>query len=466
MIRSVVLRLYGVVAIALLLLVVVVVGLVTWSIRRDEASLRAMDRMMLAQGRWVSDRLMQGHESARLPGAGEVARARDEMGMGIEIVPWDAVPEVLRRARTEVAIDVKEGTPGLAWLKPTTRLPRVEGMGAQWPVAPGPGGLAVKGPGYWVRLGSLDQPLGAAHVIVPAPVPDAPPMVRYPWLGPVVLGFILIPPLWLWVVIPLRRIQQRAHQLALGDLETPVPRTRRDEFGDLEETLEGMRARLAELMASKDRLLSDVSHELRAPLSRAFLAISLVQADAESAPYVARVRQDLEAIERLVGELLEAARSRRHSGEVRTEVDLAEVARALVRERELMPEEMDVRFSMTLSPCRVLGDERLLARAVRNLLDNAWRYTPKGGHIFLEVGTEGRQARVCVVDDGPGIPAEHLDKVTEPFYRADGSRARTSGGVGLGLAIVKGIAERHGGRLELISPASGGTRASLLLPAL
>jgi signal transduction histidine kinase len=82
------------------------------------------------------------------------------------------------------------------------------------------------------------------------------------------------------------------------------------------------------------------------------------------------------------------------------------------------------------------------------------------------VRTEGRQARICVVDDGPGISAEHLDKVTEPFYRADASRARTSGGVGLGLAIVKGIAERHGGRLELISPDSGGTRPSLILPAL
>lgn len=466
MIRSVVLRLYGVVAAALLLLVAVVVGLVTWSIRRDEASLRAMDRMMVAQGRWVSERLMHGEGDARLPGADAVARARDEMGMGIEIVPWEAVPEALRRERPEVAIDVKERLPGLAWLKPTSRLPRVEGSGDQWPVAPGPGGLTVKGPGYWVRLGTSRQPLGAAHVIVPAPVPDPPPLVRFPWLGPVVLGFVLIPPLWLWVVIPLRRIQERAHQLALGDLETPVPRTRHDEFGDLEETLEGMRARLAELMASKDRLLSDVSHELRAPLSRAFLAISLVQAEGDSAPYVARVRQDLEEIERLVSELLEAARAQRLSGDVRTEVDLAEVARTLVHERALLPAEMAVRFSMAIGPCRVLGDARLLARAMRNLLDNAWRYTPSGGHILFEVRTEGSEARVCIVDDGPGIPAEHLDKVTEPFYRADASRARTSGGVGLGLAIVKGIAERHGGRLELSSPASGGTRASLILPAL
>ncbi|MEB3298338.1 MAG: HAMP domain-containing sensor histidine kinase [Candidatus Sericytochromatia bacterium] len=464
MIRSVVLRLYGVVATALLLLVAVVLGLVSWSVRKDEASLRAMDQMMLAQGRWVSERLLAEGGALGLPAHAVVERARDEMGMGIDVLPWAAAPEALRSARSEVAIDGEGRLPGLDWLRPLSRLPVVERNDSRWPVAPGPGGIEVKGPGYWVRLGTPERPLGAAHVIVPAPVPEAPPMVRYPWAGPVVLGLILIPPLWLWVVVPLRRIQARAQQLALGDLETPVPRTRWDEFGDLEETLEGMRARLADLIASKDRLLSDVSHELRAPLSRAFIAISLVQPDAASAPYVARVRRDLEAIEQLVSELLEASRDRRLAGEALEEVDLADVARELARERELMPAEMGVAFRMELQPCHVRGDRRLLARAMRNLLDNAWRYTPRGGRICLEVTAEAGEGRVLVEDDGPGISPEHLDKVTDPFYRADPSRARTSGGMGLGLAIVKGIAGRHGGRLVLESPATGGTRASLRIP--
>jgi signal transduction histidine kinase len=100
-----------------------------------------------------------------------------------------------------------------------------------------------------------------------------------------------------------------------------------------------------------------------------------------------------------------------------------------------------------------------------NVLDNAARYTPKGGRVTVETAREDGLVRLDVKDTGPGIPGEHLPRVFERFYRVDPARSREMGGTGLGLAIVKHLVEAHGGRVEALSTLGHGTTIRIHLPA-
>ena len=112
------------------------------------------------------------------------------------------------------------------------------------------------------------------------------------------------------------------------------------------------------------------------------------------------------------------------------------------------------------------GREAELVSAVANLVNNALRYTPTGGHIEIACAVKpDGSAEIEVRDSGPGIAREHLPRLTERFYRVDGSRSRDTGGTGLGLAIVKHVVQRHGGVLEIESEPGHGSRFRLLLPA-
>jgi len=125
--------------------------------------------------------------------------------------------------------------------------------------------------------------------------------------------------------------------------------------------------------------------------------------------------------------------------------------------------QMTVRANVSEAP--VAGDRGQLSQVLRNLVDNALKYGRPGGpvDITLEVASTG-WVLVSVRDDGEGIAAEHLPRVTERFYRADTSRSRAAGGTGLGLSIVKHIVERHRGRFDIASRSGHGTTASLMLP--
>ena len=116
------------------------------------------------------------------------------------------------------------------------------------------------------------------------------------------------------------------------------------------------------------------------------------------------------------------------------------------------------------SPVVVAGDERRLRQVLANLLGNARLHTPAGTPVHVTVAADDEGARLVVADEGSGIDAAHRPRIFERFYRADRSRSRASGGAGLGLSIVSGVVAAHGGRLEVDSPAEGGTRFTVWLP--
>ncbi|MET1038453.1 MAG: HAMP domain-containing sensor histidine kinase, partial [Aeromicrobium sp.] len=227
-------------------------------------------------------------------------------------------------------------------------------------------------------------------------------------------------------------------------------------------------AMLQALDASQERqrqLVADAGHELRTPLTSLRTNIELIGQAADNTErhlsddqrheIMGDVRAQLEELTTLVGDLVELARDEPMSRDPEP-LDLADVVnQAIDRVRLRAPE---VQFDVDLSPWMVIGEPQLLERAVTNLLDNAAKWSPTGGtiHVTLAGGL------LTVTDEGPGISAEDLPHIFNRFYRS--SEARTLPGSGLGLSIVKRAAERHGGTVDVSSPAGGGTTFTLALP--
>ncbi len=236
-------------------------------------------------------------------------------------------------------------------------------------------------------------------------------------------------------------------------------------------------AREAERVRSA--FVSNVSHELRSPLSTLISAIETLATTARNDPQARARFLDLMATEaqrmrRLVDDLLSLSRleTLEHIPP-RDPVELGplldDVARALAKRAQARDMTIDVRVPDDLTP--VAADRDELIEVFDNLIDNAIKYGEAGTTITVAAQTEGRSAelgragvRLTVHNLGRPIPPEHLPRLTERFYRVDKSRSRELGGTGLGLAIVKHIVNRHRGRLILESSADLGTRITVLLP--
>jgi signal transduction histidine kinase len=226
-----------------------------------------------------------------------------------------------------------------------------------------------------------------------------------------------------------------------------------------------MLARLERARDRQRRFVSDASHELRSPIAtiRHQLEVALAHADRADLSTLARdlLDEDLR-MQGLVEDLLVLARADEDA--VSTErgaVDLDDLA--LAEARRLRNADHVAVDATGIHPVRVAGDQALLARAVRNLVDNAERHAH--GMVRLEVHREGSTAVLAVVDDGPGVAQEHRQRVFERFTRLDEARSRGQGGSGLGLAIVAQVAAEHHGAVRCSEARGGGARFELRLPA-
>jgi signal transduction histidine kinase len=273
---------------------------------------------------------------------------------------------------------------------------------------------------------------------------------------------------------PLRRLATAARALGEGDLSARVRLARDDELGEVARAFDDMAERIADLVRSEKELLANVSHELRTPLARIRVALDLAEeGDPETARESLRdIADDLDELERLIGDVLTAARldladkGAKGIPPLRRErVDVAALCeQAAARLRSAHPKRpLELALDEGLPP--VDGDPVLLRRVVDNLLENAHKYTEaEDAPIVLSARPEAG-VTIEVVDRGVGIAPADLPNVFRPFFRADRSRARRTGGLGLGLALAKRVIDAHDGAIALGPAPGGGTRATVTLPA-
>ncbi|HEX6639081.1 MAG TPA: phosphate regulon sensor histidine kinase PhoR [Steroidobacteraceae bacterium] len=207
--------------------------------------------------------------------------------------------------------------------------------------------------------------------------------------------------------------------------------------------------------------VANASHELRSPLTVVAGYLETFGADpgfSELAGPIAEMRRQTDRMTRIIEDLLELSRFEASDAPVRGEpIDVAATIASLRKDvlaRSPHPRTVDVSIEST---AHLIGDEAMVQSAFSNLVDNAAKYTPEDGSVFIRWWTDAQGGHFSVRDTGRGIPAEHLPRLAERFYRVDPGRSRETGGSGLGLAIVKHALQRHGGRLEIDSVAGRGS---------
>ena len=278
--------------------------------------------------------------------------------------------------------------------------------------------------------------------------------------------------LFVWVAVgwACRSLQRVSDAVALRAPERLEPiqlaRVPREVFG-LVQALNGLLARLQSGLARERRFTADAAHELRTPLAALKVhAYNLHHADddSERAQSQAHLDAGIQRMERLVAQLLALSRiESAGAASERASIDLADVVRHHERDLGAIGAIDRKQIRLTLQTTRVPGDGAAIDALVRNLIDNALRYTPPGGRIEVHLGHDGGRATLVVEDSGPGIPEDARERVFERFHRELGTGVE---GSGLGLAIVAEALQLHGGTIALdTSPTLGGLRATVSLPA-
>jgi two-component system sensor histidine kinase CpxA len=255
----------------------------------------------------------------------------------------------------------------------------------------------------------------------------------------------------LTITRPLRQLQQQSLQFAGGDLTSRVQQAaaRSDEIGELARGFNTMASQIGALLQNQQRLLRDISHELRSPLTRAQLAIALEQRQGGGGQ-LPRLSQELDKIDSMLDELLTF--SRLDAGQYQLQLqdlDLTELLEEIIQVNQLEASQKQQQIQLEAPPqCWLQADSRLLARAVENVLRNAIKYSPAGSVIRLQLQADAGQLQLCVCDQGPGIPDSALQAIFEPFYRVSDARTAGAGGTGLGLAIAAQAMKQHQGQIS------------------
>ena len=307
---------------------------------------------------------------------------------------------------------------------------------------------------------------------------------RAQWVGWTVGGLLLLTLLaFLYVrrlLRPLEDIRAGAERFGAGHFDQDIPVRRPgqpDELGQLAATINTMGRDIHQMLEAKRALLLAISHELRSPLTRARLHAELLPDDGPENAQRDALLRDLQEMASLISDLLESERlsagqSGVHTALHREPVVLGALAQSVVGELVLRyPQAASVQVVLEPAEVTAVLDAQRIRLLLRNLLDNALRHSTSDG--AGQPALRAPQCRICLLpsgdvslevrDWGPGVPAEQLARLSEPFYRPDSARTRAAGGVGLGLYLCRLVAQAHGGTLELDN-AHPGLRASVLLP--
>lgn len=414
------------------------------------------DDVLAKHGRWYGVRLFLVSE-----------RGRTIAGEAVQLPP-----EIAQRVR-EGAAPGRRPPPRDQPPPPNDREPPPDAARPP-PHAPNVVGLVRAGepPRYWAlihaplpRLG----PEGPAILLVESAslaagglIFDARPLL---WSAGavIVLSVLLWWPLIRGITRSIAAMQTATARIAQGRFDLPVDASRRDELGALGASINTMSERLAGLLHGQRRFLSDVAHELCAPLSRLQMALGILEhraAGIEAAP-LRDLREEVDQIATLVNELLSFSRASLGAPNLQLRaVNVRLILEQAIAREAVAGEAIELACAADLF---VHADPDLLLRAVSNLLRNAIRYAADAGPIVVSAQPEDQRLVVAITDRGPGIPDELLPQIFDPFYRVDTSRTRDTGGVGLGLTIAKTAIEACGGTIAVTNCDPTGLRVTISL---
>lgn len=284
---------------------------------------------------------------------------------------------------------------------------------------------------------------------------------------------------WLarYLTSPVSKLRAATQEFASGNLSVRVGRqfgTRRDELTSLGADFDVMAEQIETLIKSQRRLLGDISHELRSPLTRLNVALELARqrAGVDAMTALERIQREAENLNEMIGQLL--ALTRLETGTVhdqKTEVDLVNLVQEITADADYEARSRGRSVVLySVERCTVTGNQELLRRAIDNVVRNAVHYTKEGTAVEIRVALEDEATRtsnvvITVRDHGIGVPEESLSKIFEAFHRVDEARDRESGGTGLGLAIAQRAVKLHGGTIVARNAPSGGLEVTLTLPA-
>ncbi|MFA5016124.1 MAG: ATP-binding protein [Methylobacter sp.] len=304
----------------------------------------------------------------------------------------------------------------------------------------------------------------------PPQPPRVPPSPLLPILAGTFASLIFSAALAWYFAKPIRSLRNAFTALAQGDLDTRVGSSmgkRRDELSDLGQNFDHMAGQIHNLVHAQQRLLHDVSHELRSPLARIQAAIGLAQQQPEKImAMMERIERESQRISDLVGELLVLSRLEAGvSGSESHDFDIGGLLDDIVENARFEAEQYGVVIRYDgIEETVVKGRSELLHRAIENVLRNALQHCKKGGEVAVIVrfDTGKRRLQVAVYDQGPGVAESDLSAIFEPFFRS-GDRGKADS-IGLGLAIAYRAIEAHAGRIQASNRPQGGLRIEINIP--
>jgi two-component system sensor histidine kinase CpxA len=271
---------------------------------------------------------------------------------------------------------------------------------------------------------------------------------------------------------PLIAIQKASKALGDGELATRITKfdERSDEFGDLARSFNQMAKQLEDNISAHQRLLGDVSHELRSPLTRLQLAVALAEKNIgnkdEQQKHLNRCETEVDRLDEMIADVLTLSRlEHSHNNFTADSIDLNILVEQVINDCQYFA--CSKKISIILKgeiDAAILADGKLLTSAISNVLNNAVKYSPNGQDVTVELTQKNQHLHIIVLDKGPGVPDEMLAQLFTPFFRVADARDRSSGGTGLGLAIAQQAVELHHGEIMAENLQSHGLKITMTLP--
>lgn len=271
------------------------------------------------------------------------------------------------------------------------------------------------------------------------------------------LGLLLIP-YSLYIIKPYNKLMKSIQQVSQGDFSALVEVKKQSEFSDLADAFNNMTYKIQEMIQEKQRLIADVSHELRSPLTRMRVGMEILQKDPEGRKkYIDKAILEIDNLNKMIQEILDVSKLELDYNLELEKVNFIDFIKSNLEENQILFQENNIKIKTEFQSNEIFVniDLKLMERVMNNILSNTVKYAPKNSIVTLKVINENKFLTLTIKDQGQGIKPEDYEKIFEPFYRTDESRTRKTGGTGLGLAIVKKIISYHQGKVWVSSPENG-----------